>query len=406
MGLDDGRSQPYLSLDLEDFKLLQALTEFEGTVEQLAIRSALFAERRFDEETLNGALGRFKDLGLLQQDEREIVSFAGDQFDEVYSRYFAAADGAKLFIWKGEFWEDVRNSFFRLIRNLAEVEPIYMAPSAAFDAKRRLQEALATLIGDGSDSSEALPDTATDLYAPLLDMSGRGSMKLAAIRIFALGSSSTQWVILAGDGDEDFLGNEIMVEFTERGASTGVDVSAEIFEYVVPERRSLIDRVRRLGSPNQLQQFAETHYQIGFDAYRGGDLTRPLEEFGVALLLDPDPRYATSQAHVNLLLGDYDSAIKCSEISRELVLVQNEGLDLTQYAFATYDLAVAMLMKGRAEVSALLLDELQDVLDWTGELDGFLAVPNSTEGGTYELIVTDQDADLGQAITDLRAVCT
>ncbi len=62
---------------------LARLTEFRGRIDELYAYAVVYRGYAGTKDELEGALGTFLESGLLQRDDEGVVSFAGDQFDEV-----------------------------------------------------------------------------------------------------------------------------------------------------------------------------------------------------------------------------------------------------------------------------------------------------------------------------------
>jgi tetratricopeptide (TPR) repeat protein len=376
-------------LETTDFELLQSLTEFRGTVSQLSASSELFrpSQPAFDEDTLETAFQKFAALGLVQRDDAGVVRFTGDQFDEIYARYFAAANSARLFVWQGDFKQELSYELRALLRRVPSIEVLYFGDEwSATDTKRRVSEAITALLAPENRTS--LPDAAGIFYGAILRAFDQGKVVIAGITLTVLDTTAVHWITVGADRVDEFLTDPSMLKLTDEVKRSGGLCDVEILEEVLPEREDLLQRIAKIASPNQFEDFAEAHYAFGFELHQKSDYSGALREFSNANDLRPTGRYATSAAHASLLLGDWKTAAEFAEQGRSLAWTSDEEIDLDQYSFGTYDLAVSQLLQGNSETAIILLEEVSESIK--GKRHGFLATPESTDQG---LIVTMIDTD-------------
>lgn len=383
---DKGNDRPSVAalhrLSSRDFVDLQALTEFQGTIDQYAARSILFTEDPYDPAALESSFSRFEAMNLLARDASGVISFKGDQFDEVYSRYYAAANETRLFIWPGSFEAEASELLFDRLSDTADVEQVFLAPSGLEEARRRLNEALTLLIGEEEPESTSISDSGTPLYDPILRSYDRGSLTLISARLSVVGSEITVWAALTDGSIEEFLATPQLVTLTERAEALGGTLDVEIFEKPLPPLEELVRRVEDIASPNQLEVFSEDHNRFAFITHHRGDYAVAAMHFGYAHRLHPDPSLATAVAHCRLMEGQWKSAEAAAFAARDLAgRSDDDGMpNLKQYTFATYDLAVATAGLGDLETALEFLDEAEathDAQDAQDAENGYFAVPVS-----------------------------
>lgn len=368
-------------LDHAEFGLLQALTAFVGTVPQLAAASALFSDEAFAEEDLQAAATKFRGLGLLRIGDDDVVRFSGDQFDEIYARYFAAANEKALFISKGDFQSALNEGMWDVFETTDVASPLYFLPAATpTETRRRLNDALEALIGDPPPPTSTLPEAASGIYRAVLDATTHGALHLANVRLSLMGTQVGNWVTLSVDEGE-FLGAEAMVDLHRRVTALGGDLEVELIHKQVGPQEALIERVSMLASRNQLQDFAGFHARNGYANYINGDVHGALQQFEVAARFDADAAHVTSVAHTRLVLGDYAGAIDAAHSARE-VANREDAQEVSHYLFATYDLAVALLMLDRVEESVVAIDEAKHLLETmaTPPESAYLVAPTRENG--------------------------
>lgn len=377
-------------LETSDFELLQALTEFRGTVSQLSASSQLFrpSQPAFDEDTLEAAFQKFASLGLVQRDNAHVVRFTGDQFDEIYARYFAAANGARLFVWQGGFKHELSYELGSLLRRVPGIEVLYFGDEwSPTDTKRRINEAVTALLAPEDRAS--LPDAATLLYGSIVRAFDQGKVVFADVTLAVLDTTAVAWITVGADRVDEFLANPGMLRLTDEAKKLGGLCEVELFEQVLPAREDLLQRIARIASPNQFEDFAETHYHFGFELHKDGDYGGALREFSDANHLQPTDRYANSAAHASLLIGDWKEAAEFAEQGRSLAWTSDEEIDIDEYSFGTYDLAVSQLLQGNSETAIILLEEASE--SFKEKRRGFLAIPESTDQGFIVTMIETDD---------------
>jgi len=375
------------ALDTKDFSLLKALTEFRGNITELAARSRLFsADRPYSEEELREAYLKFADLGLLTVEDDKIV-FSGDQFDEIYARYAAAANSVELAGWHAPFRDELEyelSSLLRDVPNVAVLTPSVVGASA--EQKKRIDEALTALISPGPRAT--LPDAAAALYGPVIESFDKRKVAVCSVTLSVLDAGTEVWISIDPDEATEFLGHDVLVRFAERAQTLGGSVEAEIFEQDLPDEHTFIEQVRAAASPNQAETFADEHYLLGRKLYQTQDFEGGSKQFEFAYLFSPVAAHAVSAAHCRLLSSCWAKAETFAVIGRDLATADEQDVDLEQYCFATYDLAIARLARGDRESARLLLEEALVVAEESNDDGGFLAIPSIDDEGCVTVSAT------------------
>lgn len=376
-----------------DLALLKILTAARGSIEAIWSRAALFEAEPPSLEALTSASERFVALGLLTESSGTLT-FTGDQFDEVYARYYAASHNVRLQVSGWDISKALNLALLEFLSRLPGITPV--GGLYGGETKPQLQEALVALMPDSR--ATILPDLTGSLYGPMLRSLEHGSMFLAEVVLECTGSRATTWV--ASAEPIDTLAAEQMSDLAERARGVGGALSASTFEVPLPSYRDLVLRVHRTASPNQLRQFAGRHSTRAFKLFETGHIDAALEQYATATSLHPTVRYTNSAAHMCLRLNDWIAAecfaVLGRAIAEEAALEEQD--DLEQYAMASYDLAIAHIGLGRAGAAEALLHEVADILSLTGQVSGYLAVPTDDCAGPSIFEVRE----LGEAVTLTR----
>ncbi len=255
-----------------DLALLKILTAARGSIEALWSRAALFEAEPPSLEALTSASERFVALGLLTESSGTLT-FTGDQFDEVYARYYAASHNVRLQVSGWDISKALNLALLELLSRLPGITPV--GGLYGGETKPQLQEALVALMPDSR--ATILPDLTGSLYGPMLRSLEHGSMFLAEVVLECTGSRATTWV--ASAEPIDTLAAEQMSDLAERARGVGGALSASTFEVPLPSYRDLVLRVHRTASPNQLRQFAGRHSTRAFKLFETGHIDAALEQY-------------------------------------------------------------------------------------------------------------------------------
>lgn len=395
---DDGSDRTIIGalrrLDASDFHLLQALTEFRGSIAELSASSKLFrvAEPAYEPDELQVAFDSFAGMGLVEVDEKGVVRFSGDQFDEVYARYVAAASSARLSVWYGDFLHELDSELRRVVDTIDGVNSVFLpAEWSRIDLRRRMDEAISALINPMTRRS--MPDAVLLLYPRLLRAFEFSRLIVGLLTLSVLNTTVEFWLTVSPAKVDDFLGDERMVRIREQAEALGGTFTAEFFEKELQDRAELIPKIRAAASPNQLEAFGDSHYSFGLQLYRRGDHIGARREFVESNNYSGSPHLLNSIAHVSLIVEDYSTAEEYASRSREAAWSSFESVDLVQYALATYDLTMALLMQGSELDLDVLLVEALEVLEPPSST-GYLAVP---------IVAENQVRLQGEEVRDLRS---
>jgi hypothetical protein len=369
-------------LDRDELNLLRVLTEANATLNDLWFRSQLFDGTPVEISVLEDALTKFVDLGLLVVDETSgKVSFAGDQFDEVYTRYFAAGNDVTMFIASYDIETALDFALAQVLRGVPSAESLHFSRgSRSVDETAKLTEAINAFSAHLYEGS-SLPDTVTEVYQAITRSRDSGLLELAELRLEVGEVTTRRWVTLIDPSE--YTAESRLVDLATRAESVGGAFFSNIFSLPVPDREILVRRCIELGSPTQLKTFAEDHVTLGTELHNAAEYSDALEEFVTALAYDSGTHQVNGCAHVSLLLGEWEMAESFAILTRELThdLIADDEEEFSQYAFGTYDLAVSVAMQGRYGEAAVLLNECKDVISsGLGELEGFLAIPLISNG--------------------------
>lgn len=397
-GVDHGSLDALPRLSKADLRSFATLTTCRGTFEQLKVIAAVAGAPLTHREDLEAAYDRLAAHGLLSVGESGEVTFAGDQFDEVYARYFAAAQGIWLSIADWEFQWALA---FHLRSNLARNEHLaqfYFVP-AEVDTPSRLQEAL-TLLLEEAPSADSLSEIAEDLYGEVWEAIPSGRLVVAHLVVRVLGEQVSLWLRIRSGDTYSLTSNDDLNDLKERIEEVGGTFEAFTFEYDLPTRPVFFDRVSRMLSRNQQESFADKHTQLGLDALDRGNVFEASQEFDYAMKLWQSGETLCRQAYMALIAHKWEEVIPLAEAARAYEV---DDLDSrVHFTFATYDLAIAQAMLGDFRAVRTLLEEVKASIEYfeDGTISGYVACLDFHDG-TLEFVESGPN-DLAVAVAHIE----
>ncbi|MFD0482046.1 ATP-binding protein [Kineococcus sp. GCM10028916] len=411
---EEGNDRRWVSalrrLSREDIQLLAALLECKGTIRQIWALSQIFSPAPLSLSDLESGATRFKELGLLSEEEGNL-KFRGDQFDEIYVRYFAASREVALFVTPWEFSEALKFEVSPALRRISGVEIFRARDSGSSTVRQKIEEVVAA-IGLEPSAKSTLPDITSTLYPSLLRSLDSGELTVAEVRITAVGTTVSQWVTMPPGGTNLLFEDSNIVAMANKTRAIGGELAAELFTQPLPTVEVMLSRIDQSASPRQLEEFASAHLSYAYDLHGLRNYEKALEQSSFAQRLHAYSPHATVCAHLSLLLGDWESASTYAGDARTLSLEEKSSLQgessandevLQQFLLSTYDLAVARLMQGRMLEAAQLLQECIDSPDARSIKNAILVQVEGGSDGTSWNISGDLDADFNSMTTQLLA---
>lgn len=365
-------------LGAQDLELLDKLTACRGTITDLAALAALQEDDAGDEAELEQGYEKLASLGLLSRQDDGTIRFAGDQFDEVYARYYAASQGIRLFIGAQDFTGALANRLRATVIESADLVPLYWGTPEGLTPVR-FKEALDLLLND--EPADRLPELTGILYGDVWESFNQSKIGLGNVTVRLRGAHVDLWVRIRTGLDTSLTGDPDMVTLNDRVGKLGGVMEAQTFSYDLKDRDAFFERILRISLPSQRTDFADYHVNAGIEAVERGDHALAADEFARAATLDPTPEAFCRQAYAALLRSDWDGAIDFAGSARLAQMAGAEDEDLEHYLFASYDLAVAMAIQGCHDTALVLLAETQDLFTYFPEkVRGYVAILAAAEG--------------------------
>jgi len=163
---------------------LLCVCDGRATFEQVwAIEYIFNGEKSWTKDTLNRELQYFMEEGILESKEG-VIKFAGDDFDKIYTKYFAREQDIPLNFPDFPleiFWFDKMESFFKEIKGLALIGNFF-----GLDIDLDINSIAAKMAGENSDEDifvESPPMILVDLYFLMLSYRNKEAIPIVRIKL-------------------------------------------------------------------------------------------------------------------------------------------------------------------------------------------------------------------------------
>jgi len=340
-------------LTRDQLRALAVLTRSDGraTFEQLwFLQYVLRPNNRWTRETLLAHFDELVNLGILAAQD-DVVRFQGDDFDRLYSKYFALTHNVRLYIIDVPF-EIVLgmrlHGFLMTHSGIVDTMPSFLTePRQEMPDLEQVHKDLIT--GESqADPFTSRSDIAEAVYWCSINARKRLEFTIAAITL------STPWmtirqcchVIDESDASESF--DAFLQDFqqlVQRAADLGALFELNVKSLPIIPTAILDERLTSTENADARERIGDRHARLMTDAYlERGDIEEALFHAGLALkYARPVPRDLNNIGYVNLAAGHLDTAREL--FSRSIAEAQADPSPLFP-ELPTYNLAVLDAKRG------------------------------------------------------------
>ncbi len=346
------------SLGREELSALPALCECEGraTFDQIwAMEYILNGEKRWKRNTLAAVLRRLLADGVFETADG-IVKFAGDDFDRIYTKYYARekAVTVSFFTMPPDLVFQVKLSgLTERISGLAFALTLFAARPPA-----ELEELAARMAAAGA-ADDVFAEAGlfgSDLYELFVRFRGCDNVPVVRVR-FAIPAASGQAIFYVKDpGDTSPIEKcaEEMGRLRQRALEVGAEIDARVIRLRVPPFDTLKRNVLASADERLRERFAAFHHDAMVEEYSGS--RDPSEVLFHALVAkeytkNPEAKVANNLGYVLMSGGDLGGARTLLERS----ISGYEGSPAA--ALPIYNLAVLNAKEGRLTEARRLADQ-------------------------------------------------
>jgi tetratricopeptide (TPR) repeat protein len=342
-----------MSLNRKQLQALGILTQCDGraTFEQLWILHYAFeGTREFTRNQLEAEFGALKSKGVLSEIDN-MVSFAGDTFDRLYVKYFAAEQRIRI---------DVRSFSLELALMVGITQFALPAPDFAVhlgtEAWTQHEAAARSLCAEdpSSDPFSQGRYFVDELYFKMIDFRRRGEIPVLFLSISLCGAATAAIITPTVTAKED------AVERLRRNLGPVKSRVENTGGSLVAERRSLpvasVDRLsaKVLQSENEprRKELARKHARALAGAWIDGKIEEASVHAKLAHTYDPTQEAKPSNNLGYFLMATGEEA-RAEQMFKHAI--ETAGEDLGTKALATYNLAILMAKKNNSADALRLL---------------------------------------------------
>ena len=267
------------NLDKKGLFALSLLCRGSGhtTLEQVWFTEYIFnGEKRWTKEKLSNQLHVLERKGILKV-ENHVISFVGDDFDRIYTKYLARKHKANLSVdeMPMEIIMLLRLDFF-LMKSSKNIKRIWYVEIGEIKEYRMHEVAMA--IQEESEAAnpfDSFPGVAKEVYSLMLDCPDSSSVQVAGITIVS------PWMTInrcyrqkRPETTEGHLFDKVkqrVAEIGKRARKLGGDATIKVYDLPVASRATLVKKVQECQNAKIRQEICKEHMSRMGEAYLEDD---------------------------------------------------------------------------------------------------------------------------------------
>jgi RecA/RadA recombinase len=377
-------------LSPEECAGLAVILRFPGTLTQHSTISALRDDPPFSEDQIRASLSGLEQTGLIAY-HNGCPMLQGDDFDDIYVRYYLAGRGVRVFRSAENFRDALGYTLLLTLfdHSLSKMSRLSPDPDAA---KHEIESALASVAQ--TEAGTGVPDLAYDLYDYILTTGQSKELLFSHISLKANGEEATAWIGLHDATKKQYIENAFE-DLLSRCRTIGASLVITHLSLTLADPQFITQQYHQLtSSPKAAEKLAKSYYNAGFECYKTGDATRAHNLFSEAFFLEERPDRAVCIAYTSLISQVYQDA---EEWCLTALSISVEGEE--SWLLANYDLAVCYLATSRIEEATSLLNDLSRYSETPpAHTKAWLLIPARDHSGEV-LFREESGIDVAEAVT-------
>ncbi len=371
----DISTRPVLSavrkLKQEKLKLLRFYTSCNGraTLDQLWCIETIFRDQeRWDRDELESTLVSFLETGILRKNDDEFIEFNGDDFDKIYTKYFARAQEVALQInnYPLEMFATLRlESILNKIEGLQPLSELLYRNVSTGRAEVDFVEIAESLTDISHENNIYVKDP--PYLRELLLIATRFQQK-NTVSFFKVGFEtstflSSTYFVVEKDKEKEILSFVVQAITTANQRAQLVDctLTSQTITVTFPNLDQILNAVRNSQNRNLRDHLAQKHSLDMVRAYVDEkDLNRAQFHANIAVGLS-DELYSDSLNNIGYLflkLRDFNKAEKCFLEG----LKKKEG-ERTNRPLLLYNYCVLLFQSERVIEAKVYIDEALSLIE-------------------------------------------
>ncbi|MCD6493119.1 MAG: hypothetical protein J7K36_04885 [Archaeoglobaceae archaeon] len=339
-------------LDEEGLSALGVLCECSGyaTFDQIWFAEFVFSgEKKWTKERL------LKQFNLLREKQvisvrDDIITFAGDDFDRIYAKYFARKQGIPLSINEipFEIYLVMRLNFF-LMGKLKGIQP-FSFPTVGEIRDLRVKEAAFMMKEDDRERNpfKIMPETAQEVYKLMTDFQGVDSCQVARIAVNSPWITVQQWYRWRSmETTKQHLISIIQSLLSEpknRALTLGGDLDIEVYDLPVVPMEILAKKVENSENIKLKHELSTWHSIKMVNVYlKQHDIKKAILHGELAYRYHPQPHLLNNLSYLFMVS---DNLTKARELLEKAIKDYKQPKD---QALPIYNLGIVEAKEGKFE---------------------------------------------------------
>lgn len=258
-----------------DSDMLEALAVFapcvgSASVEQVSALEHVLGAEKWSREDIASKFSYLKGEGILEENEKGILVFQGDDFDKIYAKYFSREKNAAVQFPEFAFPTYVRLRLDGLVQMGASVQPLRaMAPLSRSTNLELIAQAMGKSDGLTDVFVETPIGTLRSIYQLIFDYQGLTEINLLDCRLNLAGAEVQAWYRPRKRGHREALSvcQEILQMVKRRAEDVGGACLPQIIEIPVPPLGDVLSQIATSGNRKLGELIAEGHIRGLVQAY-------------------------------------------------------------------------------------------------------------------------------------------
>lgn len=337
------------SLDKRGLSALGLLCRCSGyaTFEQVWFTEFVFSgEKRWTKETLLEQLNSLRENGVITTKD-DIISFAGDDFDRIYAKYFSRKQGAFLSTIDFSFEVSLVMRLHSFLRNRLEgIQPF--GPFGVVSAKdQRIREAAMMLKEEGGKKNpfETMPDEAQEVYKAMINFRETDDFQAARVTVISPWITVQQWYrwrcVEAAKGRSLSTMASLLSEAKKRALAADGDLDVEIYELPIVPVKILTEKIETSENAEVRRDLSSWHCFGMFEAYlKQHDVEEAIFHGELTYKHNPRPQNSNNFGYLLMVSGNL---AKARELLEKAVSDYEQPID---QALPIYNLGVVEAKEG------------------------------------------------------------
>jgi len=337
------------------------------TFEQIwTIEYIFHGEKFWTKDTLNKELQYFINEGILKSEDN-IIKFVGDDFDKIYTKYFAREQKIPLTFPEFPleiFWRMRLNSFFRHIKGLSEILPWFFELDVNIDISKIYTDMISKSSDD--DIFVESPPIIQDLYLLMIKYRNKKAIPIVEITLIFPWLNVRSWYHAENPNDTASINGclDKVESIKERVNEVGGDLIVEKKELPIIPIEEIVQKIEKTANEKLRNSLARYHhYEMTEEYIEKSNTEEALFHANLSYRYNsnPKPYISNNLGYLFMSVGDWDKArcllekaIKDYKEPHELELaLHNYNLGILEAKCGNFNEALAKIN--------FCIDELRDV---------------------------------------------